>query len=126
MQFAKRCAPLLPFLVLLLFAGGCVTNIGPTISERTPEELGPFPDDYRNIAKRWVEDSVPGVSRVESLSISKPRAGFADSLLTSRRFGWWSDVTFRGIDRLGVSMGRLSFSLLIREGRVVARQKRIM
>jgi hypothetical protein len=117
-------APLL-LLSLCLLLGGCIMNIGATVSQRSPEELGPFPDDYREIVKRWIDDNVRGISGIETLSISKPRAGFADSVLTRRRFGWWTHASFRARDRIGMPTGRLAFSLLIRDGRVIARQKRL-
>lgn len=112
-------------LSLCLLLGGCVTSIGPTLSERSPEELGPFPGDYRAIAKRWIEDNVRGISGIETLSVSKPRAGFADSILTRRRFGWWTHVSFRSRDRLGLPKGKMAWALLIRDSKVVARQKRL-
>lgn len=112
-------------LVLPLLLGGCVTSIGPTISERTPEQLGPYPDDYRAIAKRWIEDNVWGISGIDTLTVSKPRPGFADSILTRRRFGWWTQVRFQARDRLGLPKGRMSWALLIHDSEVVARQKRL-
>ena len=116
------------FLVLLalpLLLGACVMSIGPTISDRTPEELGPYPDDYRGIAKRWIEDNVRGISGIDRLSVSKPRPGFADSILSRRRFGWWTQVSFRARDRLGLPKGRMSWALLVHDCKVIAQQKRL-
>lgn len=123
---AERVRTAFPvLLVLALLLGGCVTSIGPTISERTLEQLGPYPDDYRAIAKRWIEDSVWGISGIDTLSVSKPRPGFADSILTRRRFGWWTQVRFQARDRLGLPKGQMSWALLIHDSEVVARQKRL-
>jgi len=111
-------------VVLVALVAGC-TNIGPTISERTPEELGPFPQNYEQITRRWIDDHVRAVSSIDRVSISPPKPGFADAIWMRRRFGWAVFVSFSARDRAGFSKGRISYALLIRNDEVVAHQKRI-
>jgi len=119
----RRLEMALPILLALLL--GACTTIGPTLTERTPEELGPYPENYRTIARHWIEDSIRGVTSVETLTVTKPKPGFADSLLTRRRYGWWTHLAFRARDRMGLSKGKMYYSLLLRDGKVVARQKQL-
>ena len=119
----SRCRASAALLVLLL--SGCIQNIGPSLSERSPEELGAYPKDYRAIVERWIDDNLVNISTIESLRVSPPTPGFSDGPLRSRRYGWWSRVDIRARDRLGMLKGRMVYALLIYEGRVVSSQKRI-
>ena len=112
-------------LLLLTLALGACTTIGPTLTPRAPDELGPFPDNYQTIGRRWIESNIRGVTAIETLTITKPRPGFADAIWMRRHYGWWTHINFRARDRMGLSKGKMVYALLIRDGRVVARQKRL-
>jgi hypothetical protein len=115
-------ACVVPLLALLLQQTACV-SIGSTISERDPSELGPYPDEYREIVRLWIEDNLRGITEIDSLHVSEPSPGFADSVLMPRRYGWWTRVAFYARDGLGLSKGRISYALLIRSAKVIAQQK---
>jgi hypothetical protein len=117
----RRLLPLVACLAL-----GCVTNIGPDISDDPDRDPGPFPERYESIVRRWIQDEFRRLSQVERLSVARPQRGFArPPLLGLRgtRYGWWSRVTFRARDRLGAPTGSLAYSVLIRDGEVIAHQK---
>jgi hypothetical protein len=121
----RRCHGSVPALALVSLLLSACTAIGPTISEREASELGPYPDDYRMIVRRWIEDSLVGITAVESIHISEPEPGFADSLLSKRRYGWWTRTRFKARDRIGMPTGTIAYALLIRNGEVIARQKQL-
>lgn len=108
---------------LLAFALGCQT-IGPALTDRSSAKAGPYPDDYREIVLEWIETDFFDVAGVRNLEVSRPMPGLAKGLFDREpRYGWFSRVVFRGTDGLGTSTGKLFYSVLIREGRVVASRK---
>ena len=109
----------------LLCAGvlGC-TNIGPA-PQMAQEALGPFPADYERIVREWIESSFFDVSSIEGFRVRRPTPGFARAPFGDARYGWWTEVAFRPRDMLGAPKGRLSYAVLIRDGAVVAHQKRL-
>ena len=118
-----RSAFVLPLLVFLGFGLACHT-IGPALSERSSALAGPYPDDFREIVLEWIETDFFDVAGVRNLEVSQPTPGFAKGIFDSEpRYGWFSRVVFRGTDGLGTSTGKLFYSVLIREGRVVASRK---
>jgi hypothetical protein len=120
----RRCSPVLALVLCSPLLSAC-TAIGPTIAEREARELGPYPDDYRTIVGRWIEDSLIGITEVESIFIMEQEPGFADSLLGRRRYGWWTRTRFKARDRIGMPTGSIAYALLIRNGEVIASQKRL-
>lgn len=115
-------------LAALLIAplAGCISTIGPQVAGVSPVDGGPFPDDYEQIVARWIQQRFRFYSQIENLRISNPQPGLERPPILSlrgTRYGWWTRVIFRALDRLGASTGRISYALLIREGEVVAQQK---
>ena len=109
--------------ILLGFGLACQT-IGPALTERSGAKAGPYPDDFREIVLEWIETDFFDIAGVRNLEISQPTPGIAKGLLDREpRYGWFSRVVFRGTDGLGTSTGKLFYSVLIREGRVVASRK---
>jgi len=124
-RVARRLWAALTSLVACL-ALGCITNIGPGISDDPDRDAGPYPDRYESIVRRWIQDEFRLYSQVERLNVARPQEGFARRPLLSlrgTRYGWWSRVTFRARDRLGAPTGTIAYSVLIREGEVIAHQK---
>ena len=118
-----RSALVWPMLVLLGFGLACQT-IGPALTERSSAKAGPHPDDVREIVLEWIETDFFDIAGVRNLEVSRPTPGFAKGLLDREpQYGWFSRVVFRGTDGLGTSTGKLFYSVLIREGRVVASRK---
>ena len=102
---------------------GCQT-IGPALPDRSSAKAGPYPDDYREIVLEWIETDFFDLAGVRNLEVSQPMPGVAKGLFDREpRYGWFSRVVFRGTDGLGTSTGKLFYSVLIREGRVVASRK---
>jgi hypothetical protein len=121
-QPSRRRTGLVACCALATLLVGCISRIGPTASV-PPDHLGPFPAHYEQIVRVWIEENFRGISRVDALSVSEPRAGFSDSLLRRKRYGWWTQAVFRSTDRIGMPKGTMSYSLLIRDGRVIDHQK---
>ena len=122
----QRSAGWLAVALVTCLTLGCVTNIGPEISDAPDRDPGPFPDRYESIVRRWIQDEFRFVSQVERLNVARPQRGMARPPLLSlrgTRYGWWSRVTFRGRDRLGAPTGTRSYSVLIRDDQVIAHQK---
>jgi hypothetical protein len=111
---------------LLLGLCGCLYSIGPSVAERTADELGPYPEHYQEIVLRWIEDEFRAYSQLERHQIAPPRPGVAKPpllSLRSSRYGWWTRVSFHARDRIGAPTGRIVYALLIRDGDVVRHQK---
>jgi hypothetical protein len=118
---------LVPFFALLSALGGCIQTIGPTFVEEPGMEPGPFPHGYKQIVMAWIQDEFRFYSQVQSVRVVRPAPGRARTPISLRRtrYGWWTRLDFRALDRLGASTGVISYNLLIREGRVVSHQKLI-
>jgi hypothetical protein len=113
-------------VLLLAFATGCVSTIGPTV--RDPGELGPFPREYEYVVRVWIEGRFRNYSRIERLDVSRPQPGLARAPILSLRrdrYGWWSRVRFHATDRIGAPTGTIHYHVLIRDGEVVAHQKQL-
>ena len=105
---------------------GCISTIGPQVEGVSPVDAGPFPDGYEQIVAQWIQDRFHFYSRIENLRISEPEPGLERPPILSlrgTRYGWWTLVIFRALDRVGASTGRISYALLIRDGEIVAHQK---
>jgi hypothetical protein len=116
----------LALAVVACLALGCVTNIGPGLSDDPDRDPGPFPDRYESIVRRWIQDEFRRISQVERLNVARPQQGIARPPLLSlrgTRYGWWSRVTFRARDGVGAPTGTIAYSVLIREGEIIAHQK---
>lgn len=113
----------LPVLVLLGFGLACHT-IGPALTKSSSAKAGPYPDDFREVVLEWIEADFFDVAGVRNLEVSQPMPGFAKGIFDREpRYGWFSRVVFRGTDGLGTSTGKLFYSVLVREGEVVASRK---
>lgn len=122
-QRSTRSSLILGLSFLLGFGLACQT-IGPTLSERSSTRAGPYPDDFREIVLEWIETDFFDIATVRNLEVSRPTPGFAKGLFDREpRYGWFSRVVFRGTDGLGTSTGKLFYSVLVREGEVVASRK---
>ena len=118
-----RALPIGLLAGVLGFALACQT-IGPTLSKRASANAGPYPEDSREIVSEWIETDFFDIATVRSLEVSTPVPGFSKGLFDSEpRFGWYVRVVFRGTDGLGTSTGKLFYSVLLREGQVVASRK---
>lgn len=113
----------LGFSIVLGLCLACET-IGPALSERASAQAGPYPSDYRETVLEWIETDFFDIARVRNLEVSNPTPGFAKGLFNREpRYGWYARVVFRGTDGLGTSTGKLFYSVLLREDKVIASRK---
>lgn len=107
-----------------LFGTLACTTIGPSLSQRSAKEAGPYPADFREAVNEWIERDFFDLAHVRSLEVSTPIPGMAKGLFdTKHAYGWYSRVVFRGTDGIGTSTGKLYYSVLIRDDQVVASRK---
>ena len=116
------------FVLLLLLAvlGTACISVGPTLSREAGGAAGPFPDDYREVVRYWIDTELMDTSSVTDLQLTKPVPGVSKSLLFGKqKYGWFMRATFKPRDSLGVSKGKSRYALLIRDNRVVASKKEL-
>ena len=107
----------------LALSAGCVT-VGPDLGSQPPELAGPFPTDYVELVRRWIDSDFYDVSTVMNLQVSKPIAGQSKSWPSGKRlYGWYAKVTFKARDSVGASKGKLAYAILMRDGEVVSSRK---
>ena len=115
-------------LALALALMGCLavacTTIKPDLTRQPVELTGPFPDDYVEVIRGWIGDELLDISTVTSLQVSVPVAGHAERWPFRKRLnGWYSRVTFKAKDSVGVSKGKLAYSVLLHESAVISYRK---
>ena len=109
--------------VALAFSTGCVT-VGPDVGSQPSELAGPFPTDYVELVRRWIDSDFYDVTSVMNLRVSKPIAGQSKSWPIGKRLhGWYAKVTFKARDSIGASKGKLAYAVLLRDGAVVSSHK---
>lgn len=112
-------------LVLSAAMAGCV-SVGPTFSREAEKAAGPFPNDYREMVRYWIDTELGDTSSVTDLRVTRPVPGAAKPVwLGKRQYGWFTRVSFKARDSLGASKGRSRYSLLIRDDRVLRSQKEL-
>ena len=110
-------------LAIVALWTGC-TTISADLSEQPTEVTGPFPDDYVDIVRRWIDSDFYDVSTVWNLQVTTPVAGHSQRWMSRKRLhGWVSKVTFKARDSVGASKGKLAYSVLLREGAVISHRK---
>jgi hypothetical protein len=117
-----RSAALLIALVVLAATPACTRIVeDPDGVGVTAEDAGPFPEDYESIARRWAVQELSRFSKIEGISASRPSPGMWErkGIGASTTYGWVTNVTVSGKDRVGMSTGRVKHQLLIRDGEVV-------
>jgi hypothetical protein len=108
----------------LALTPACVSTISEApVTEGDTAALGPFPENYEGIVRNWILSDLFRVVSIDSLDVSKPEPGMDRPLIGSNQHGWRATVTFSGRDRIGTSTGRMDYTVLIRDGEVVASQK---
>ena len=116
------------FALLLLVAGlgtACI-SVGPTLSREAGRSAGPFPDDYREVVRYWIDTELMDTSSVTDLQLTKPVPGVSKPVLFGKQtYGWFMRATFRPRDSLGISKGKSRYALLLRGNRVVASKKEL-
>ncbi len=114
------------FVVLLLMAGmgtACI-SVGPTLSRQAGKSAGPFPNDYREVVRYWIDTVLMDTSSVTDLQLTNPVPGVSKSVLFGKqKYGWFTRATFKPRDSLGISKGKSRYALLIRDNHVVASKK---
>ncbi len=110
---------------VLVLSPGCLTTISESPTPDDVTQTGPFPDDYTKIVRKWILEDIFRIVSIDSLDVSTPEAGVSRwGLLGSAKQGWRANVQFSGRDRIGSSTGRMDYVVLIKDGEVVASQKR--
>lgn len=102
----------------------CVSRIAE--SSDPAADVGPRPDDHQSIARRWFESNVPVLATIERFEAEPPTHGTLEKTsfgLGTPVHGWRTVATASGKDSLGMSTGRISYVLLIRDGAVVGHQR---
>ncbi|MFP8873295.1 MAG: hypothetical protein VCB42_01900 [Myxococcota bacterium] len=115
-------------VALLLVLGVCAgcASVGPTLSREAERAAGPFPGDYREVVRYWIDTELGDISSVTGLRVTKPVPGTSKPALFGRqKFGWFVRVTFRPRDTLGAAKGRARYGLLIRDRRIIASRKEL-
>ena len=119
---SRVCVALILVLAVCL---GCA-SVGPTLSREAERAAGPFPDDYREVVRYWIDTELGDISSVTGLRVTKPVPGTSKPALFGRqKFGWFVRTTFKPRDTLGAPKGKMSYGLLIREGRVIVSRKEL-
>lgn len=105
-----------------LFAAGCASRVGPLVVEPDPESLGPYPENYEQIVREWVQDRFDRSSRFQGIRITKPVPGFANGPWPTKIdfvHGYTSQVSFWPTNVFGHHVGRVTYDVLIRDSKVV-------
>lgn len=102
---------------------GCKT-LAADLVEQPPEVTGPFPENYVEIVRSWIDTDFYDVSVVTGLQISTPISGHSSRWPSRKRlYGWYSKVTFKARDSVGASKGTMAYSVLLHDGAVIASRK---
>ncbi len=111
-------------LVLAVALSLACTTVSPNLAEHSAELTGPFPEDYVEIVRRWIDSDFLDLSSVTSLEVSPPIAGRATRWPSDKRLnGWYAKVSFRARDSVGANKGKMVYSVLLREGAIVSYSK---
>ena len=80
--------------------------------------------EYEAIVRKWILSDLFRIVSIDDLEASKPEAGVSRRLILGNKEGWRAEVSFWGRDRIGSSTGRMDYTVLIRDGEVIAQQKK--
>ena len=111
-------------MAVLILSPGCITTISQAPTSEATEATGPYPDDYEAIVREWILSDFFRITAIEQLEVTKPEAGVSKRLIFSNKDGWRAQVAFWGRDRIDMSTGRMDYTVLIRNGEVIASQKK--
>ena len=94
-------------------------SIAPDLVEPLLEVSGPFPEDYVEIVRRWIDSDFYDLSTITGLSVSTPISGHSTRWPSRKRVhGWYSKVTFKARDSLGANKGKMAYAVLLYEGAI--------
>jgi hypothetical protein len=95
-----RTLPIAAATVTLLLVG-CAGAGGQYAAQS--QNAGPYPDNYREIARGWLRSALVDPHSVQDLTISEPHLGtmWLGLLNGGRAPGWATCVTFNAKNRLG-------------------------
>jgi len=119
-----RLIPAVALVAVLAVSPGCISTIAEAPSPEATEATGPFPADYELIVRKWILSDLFRIVSIDDLDVSKPEVGVSRRLIFGDEQGWRAQVSFWGRDRIGSSTGRMDYTVLIRDGEVVAQQKK--
>ena len=120
----KRTLQLTALAAVLAFSPGCLTTISQSPIQEATEATGPFPTEYEAIVRKWILSDLFRIVSIDDLEVSKPETGVSKRWIRSNEDGWRAQVSFRGRDRIGSATGRMDYTVLIRNGEVIASQKK--
>ncbi|MED5263249.1 MAG: hypothetical protein VX574_12705, partial [Myxococcota bacterium] len=66
-------------LVLAVFLG--CASVGPTLSREAERAAGPYPGDYREVVRYWIDTELGDISSVTGLRVTKPVPGTSKPVL---------------------------------------------
>lgn len=107
----------LSMLVFVLFVGCFASK--PTADEIARADYGTYPDDYKDIVKRWIFEVFYDPHSVQDLVITEPKKDHYSKWLIDGGgtiYGYSVGVGLRAKNRLG---GYTGYKLIIRNGEIV-------
>lgn len=111
------------FATALVLSLAC-KSIAPDLVEPQAEVSGPFPEDYVEIVRRWIDSDFYDLSTVTSLRVSTPISGHSTRWPSRKRLhGWYSKVTFKARDSFGANKGKMAYAVLLYEGAIISSRR---
>ena len=111
-------------VAVLAVSPGCISTISESPTPEATEATGPYPAEYEAIVRKWILSDLFRIVSIDDLEVSKPQVGVSRRLIFGDEHGWRAEVSFWGRDRIGSSTGQMDYTVLIRDGEVVAQQKK--
>jgi len=106
---------LIAVLIISLLICGCAMT--PTMLQEEQADYGNYPNNYEDIAKRWIKEGFYDPYSVRDLKISIPVKSWVQ--MGKTEYGYLIYVTCNAKNRMGGYVGMETFLLLVHNGAVV-------
>jgi len=109
-------------LVMVTLLSGCAYMIRPTPTQIATADYGQYPDDYKEIVNRWINNTFFDPYSVRDLTISTPEKSYIQDpplLGGATSYGYLITVTCNAKNRMGGYTGKKTSYLLIYNGMIM-------
>ena len=107
--------------IVVIALGGCATILPPSPDTIAKADYGTFPENYKELAQKWINETFFDPYSVRDLEISYPTKTFIRVPFDKTYYGYMIKVTCNAKNRMGGYVGKKTMNLFICNG-VIMRQ----
>ena len=114
------------FQIFLVLLGLCILTVGgcaaprPTLQQAAAADYGVYPENYQEIIKAHLNETLFDPYSIRDLRMSKPEKGYAwGPVGRPPIYGYKCFVSFNCKNRMGGYIGKTMYYTLIRNGKII-------